>query len=76
VNREAADEFMGKVDESAIRQKILNTSLLEQEIVKIVCDELIELLGGDQEVEKYRVKPRKILLEGLHGSGKTIAVDN
>ncbi|MDR1173785.1 MAG: signal recognition particle protein [Puniceicoccales bacterium] len=71
VNREAADEFIGKIHRSAIGQKVLDKILPEQQIVKIVHDELVELLGGNQEVEKYTVKPLKILLAGLHGSGKT-----
>ncbi|MDR2778880.1 MAG: signal recognition particle protein [Puniceicoccales bacterium] len=71
VNREAADEFINKVHKSAIGQKVLSKILPEQQIVKIICDELVELFGGNQEIEKYTAKPLKILLAGLHGSGKT-----
>jgi signal recognition particle subunit SRP54 len=47
VNREAADEFIGKVHKFAIGQKVLNKILPEKQIVKIIGDELLELLGGD-----------------------------
>ncbi|MDR0693516.1 MAG: signal recognition particle receptor subunit alpha [Puniceicoccales bacterium] len=46
VNREAADEFIGKIHRSAIGQKVLDKILREHQIVKIVYDELVELLGG------------------------------
>lgn len=71
VNREAADDFIGKVHKSAIGQAVLNKILPEQQIVKIIYDGLTELLGGEQDPEKYTQKPLKILLSGLHGSGKT-----
>jgi signal recognition particle subunit SRP54 len=52
VDREAADEFIDKVHGSPIGQKVLSKILPEPQIVKIICDELIELLGGEQKAEK------------------------
>ncbi|MDR1433053.1 MAG: signal recognition particle protein [Puniceicoccales bacterium] len=71
VNREAADDFLEKVYKAAIGQSVLSKILPEQQIVKIIHDELTALLGGEQDSEKYDKKPLKILLSGLHGSGKT-----
>jgi signal recognition particle subunit SRP54 len=71
VNRKAADEFIEKVHKAAVGTSVLNKILPEQQIVKIIYDELVELLGGQQEPEKYTKKPLKILMCGLHGSGKT-----
>jgi signal recognition particle subunit SRP54 len=71
VSREAADDFIGKVHRSAIGQEVFSKILPEQQIVKIIHDELVELLGGKQEVEVWNKRPLKILLVGLHGSGKT-----
>ncbi|MDR2777097.1 MAG: signal recognition particle receptor subunit alpha, partial [Puniceicoccales bacterium] len=71
VNREAADDFIGKVRKSAIGEKVFDKILPEQQIVKIIYDELVELLGEQAESEKYVQRPLKILLAGLHGSGKT-----
>jgi signal recognition particle subunit SRP54 len=71
VNREAADDFVENVRKSAIGQEVLKKILPEQQIVKIIYDELVKLLGGEQEAEKYVKKPLRILLAGLHGSGKT-----
>jgi signal recognition particle subunit SRP54 len=71
VNREAADDFIEKVRKSAVGTNVLNKILPEQQIVKIIYDELVDLLGGQQNPEKYGKKPLKILLCGLHGSGKT-----
>jgi signal recognition particle subunit SRP54 len=71
VNLEAADDFIGKVHKKAIGREVLSKILPEQQIVKIIYDELVALLGGDGNVEKFTKKPLKILLAGLHGSGKT-----
>ncbi len=71
VNREAADAFIGSVRKAAIGQEVVKKILPEQQIVKIIHDELVSLLGGEQENVVYTKRPLKILLAGLHGSGKT-----
>jgi signal recognition particle subunit SRP54 len=71
VNREAAEAFIGKVHSASIGEKVLNTILPEQQIVKIIHNELIELLGGQCEEPKFAKKPLRVILAGLHGSGKT-----
>ncbi|MDR1413477.1 MAG: signal recognition particle protein [Puniceicoccales bacterium] len=71
VNREAADDFLEKVSQAAIGQAVLSKILPEQQIIKIIYDALVELLGAESDPEKYAKKPLKILLCGLHGSGKT-----
>ncbi|MDR3144058.1 MAG: signal recognition particle protein [Puniceicoccales bacterium] len=71
VNREAADEFIANVLKSSVGEKVLHKILPEQQIVKIIHDEIVELLGGQLDPVAYTKKPLKILLAGLHGSGKT-----
>jgi signal recognition particle subunit SRP54 len=71
VNLGAADEFIAKVSRAAIGQSVLQKILPDQQIVKIIYDELVELLGGECSEGEYQRKPIKILLCGLHGSGKT-----
>jgi signal recognition particle subunit SRP54 len=71
VNREAADEFTEKILKSSVGEKVLHRILPEQQIVKIVYDGIVELLGGQLEPVAFTKKPLGILLAGLHGSGKT-----
>lgn len=70
VNFKVAKEFIGKISEKAVGVEILKSLNPAQHVIKIVKDELIEILGGDiQQVKVETVK--SILLLGLQGSGKT-----
>jgi signal recognition particle subunit SRP54 len=71
VNVEVVEAFIANVKTKAIGQETLLKISPEQQIVKIIHDEIVTLLGdGDGEIFTDR-KPIKILLAGLHGSGKT-----
>ncbi|HEX6308252.1 MAG TPA: signal recognition particle protein [Longimicrobiales bacterium] len=72
VNLQLVREFVGRVEERALGEKVLKSVTPGQQIVKIVHDELITLLGGKQEGLKVApVGPTVVLLAGLQGSGKT-----
>ena len=71
VNAAIADEFINAVKESCIGQEVLKSVTPGQQIVRIVHDQLVELLGGDSGELKLDGRPSVIMLVGLHGSGKT-----
>ncbi|WP_334183586.1 signal recognition particle protein [Novosphingobium sp.] len=65
--------FIDQVTEKAIGQSVLKSVTPGQQVVKIVNDALIEMLGGDQtaELDLEAVPPVVIMMVGLQGSGKT-----
>ncbi len=71
VNFKIAKDFTNKVKEKAIGQDVLTTLQPGQLMVKIVKDELIELMGGDAVGVNLSGTPTVILMSGLQGSGKT-----
>ena len=71
VNIETATEFVNSAKEKCIGQEVVKSVTPAQQVVKIVNDQLIELLGGDAAELNMEKKPAVIMLVGLHGSGKT-----
>ena len=71
VNFKIAKEFTNRVKEKALGQDVLTTLQPGQLMVKIVKDELTELMGGDAEGINLSGTPSIILMSGLQGSGKT-----
>jgi signal recognition particle subunit SRP54 len=72
VNFQLVKEFLAKVEERSLGEKVLKSVAPGQQIVKIVHDELIALLGEKSEgVRIAPVAPTVVLLAGLQGSGKT-----
>src|SRR5690606_39756270 len=71
VNYKIAKEFTDKVKEKAVGEKVLTSVSPGQLMVKIVKDELAELMGGTEEELNLDNKPTIILIAGLQGSGKT-----
>ena len=68
----AAKAFVAKIKEKAIGEDVLESLTPAQTIVKIVHDELVELLGGAQARLQFSdAPPSVIMLVGLQGSGKT-----
>jgi signal recognition particle subunit SRP54 len=65
-------DFMARVKKRAVGQEVLKSVAPGQQVVKIVNDELIEMLGGDsEELNLAAAPPAVILMVGLQGSGKT-----
>src|SRR5581483_11674907 len=72
VSLAAAKEFVNRVKENAIGADVLASLSPAQTIVKIVNEELVELLGVAQaRLEFSAAPPAVIMLVGLQGSGKT-----
>ncbi len=71
VNFKIAKEFTNTVKEKALGQNVLTTLQPGQLMVKLVKDELAELMGGDAEGINLSGNPSIILMSGLQGSGKT-----
>ncbi len=71
VNYKIAKEFTNTVKEKALGQNVLTTLQPGQLMVKLVKDELTELMGGDAAGVNLGGNPSVILMSGLQGSGKT-----
>ena len=71
VNFKIAKSFTQRVKEKAIGQKVLSDLHPGQLLIKIVQDELTDLLGGQQQDISVTGKPAVVLMSGLQGSGKT-----
>src|SRR4051812_21654823 len=71
VNYKIAKEFTDRVKDKALGEKVLNAISPGQLMVKIVRDELSELMGGTEANFNITGNPAVILIAGLQGSGKT-----
>ena len=71
VNFKTAKEFTDNVKEKALGQKVLTTLNPGQLLVKIVKDELTDLMGGQAAGLDLNKQPAVMLMAGLQGSGKT-----
>lgn len=71
VNFKIAKEFTDKVRDKAVGEKVINAISPGQLMVKIVQDELTELMGGTEAQFNVTGNPTVILIAGLQGSGKT-----
>jgi signal recognition particle subunit SRP54 len=71
VNYKIAKEFTDTVKDKALGQKVLTAVSPGQLIVKIVKDELADLMGGKESEFITKGNPAVILIAGLQGSGKT-----
>lgn len=71
VNYKIAKDFTSRVKDKAIGQNVLSTLQPGQLMVKIVKDELTELMGGEATGINLSGNPTVILMSGLQGSGKT-----
>lgn len=71
VNFKIAKEFTDRVKDKALGEKVLTAVSPGQLMVKIVKDELVELMGGQESIFNAKGNPAVILIAGLQGSGKT-----
>ncbi len=70
VHFKVARQFVADVQEKCVGQEVLKSITPGQQVVKIIHDELVQLLGqGTTGLEDK--KPLRIMMVGLHGSGKT-----
>ena len=74
VNYKVVRDFVNRVQERAVGQEVLSSLSPAQQVIKIVRDELTELMGGSHSrLELSSRGPSKVLLVGLQGAGKTTA---
>ncbi len=71
VNYKVAKSFTDTVKQKALGQNVLTAVKPQQLMVKIVHDELAQLMGGDTEEMKLKGHPAIIMMAGLNGAGKT-----
>ena len=71
VNFKVARDFIESVKAKAIGQQVIQSIHPGQQIIKLIHDELVGLLGSDSQGLTLQGKPACILMAGLHGSGKT-----
>lgn len=72
VNYKIVKEFIATIQKKALGEEVLKSLTPGQQVVKIVKDELVELLGGtDSKINFSPNPPTVIMLVGLQGSGKT-----
>src|SRR6266567_4207857 len=71
VNFKVARDFIERVKTKAIGREVIQSIQPGQQIIKIIHDELVELLGSANAGLQLSGNPACLLMVGLHGSGKT-----
>jgi signal recognition particle subunit SRP54 len=71
VNFKVVRDFIDKVKAKSLGQEVVQSIQPGQQIIKIIHDELVELLGAANTQLDLRSSPSCVLMVGLHGSGKT-----
>ena len=71
VNFKVARDFIERVKEKALGQQVIQSIHPGQQIIKLISDELVTLLGSQNAGLNLSSNPTCILMVGLHGSGKT-----
>lgn len=72
VNFQIAKDFIAKVKEKCVGEEVFSSLTADQTIIKIVRDELTELLGAEAKAFNWSpAPPTVVLMCGLQGSGKT-----
>lgn len=72
VNFKIVKQFINKVNERAVGSEVLESLTPGQQVIKIVNEELIELMGSSQSKLTFSSKPPTVyMMVGLQGAGKT-----
>jgi signal recognition particle subunit SRP54 len=71
VNYKVAKDFIAKIEEKALGEKVLASLTPGEQVIKIVYDEMVELLGKRRKEMRFGPSPSFVMLVGLQGSGKT-----
>jgi signal recognition particle subunit SRP54 len=71
VNFKVARDFIDRVKDKAVGQEVLLSIHPGQQVIKVIHDELVELLGSENAALEVSGNPSSIMMVGLHGSGKT-----
>ncbi|MGZ8899874.1 MAG: signal recognition particle protein [Limisphaerales bacterium] len=71
VNFKVARDFIERVKEKALGQEVLLSIQPGQQVIKVIHDELVDLLGSENAGLEVSGNPSSIMMVGLHGAGKT-----
>jgi signal recognition particle subunit SRP54 len=71
VNFKVVKEFLDKIKEKSLGQEVIQSVHPGQQIIKIIHDELVSLLGATNSGLEFKKTPGVLMMVGLHGSGKT-----
>src|SRR6185503_3072195 len=71
VNFKVVKEFIDRVKEKALGQEVIASVQPGQQVIKIIHDELVALLGSENAGLNLKSSPACLMMVGLHGSGKT-----
>src|SRR5438874_2829786 len=71
VNFKVARDFIERVKAKSLGQEVIQSIQPGQQIIKIIHDELVDLLGSENAGLQLSGNPSCVLMVGLHGSGKT-----
>jgi signal recognition particle subunit SRP54 len=71
VNFKVARDFIERVKQKSLGQEVLLSVQPGQQIIKIIHDELVDLLGSTNQALNLSGNPACVMMVGLHGSGKT-----
>src|SRR6267378_7434439 len=71
VNFKVVRDFIERVKIKSLGAEVIQSIQPGQQIVKIIHDELVELLGSANTALELKSQPSCVLMAGLHGSGKT-----
>jgi signal recognition particle subunit SRP54 len=71
VNFKVARDFIERVKTKAMGQEVLLSIHPGQQVIKVIHDELVDLLGSENAALQATGNPSSIMMVGLHGSGKT-----
>src|SRR3989440_7606211 len=71
VNFKVARDFIERVKAKSVGQEVVQSIQPGQQIIKIIHDELVDLLGSSNAGLQLSGNPSCVLMVGLHGSGKT-----
>jgi signal recognition particle subunit SRP54 len=71
VNFKVARDFVERVKTKSLGQEVLQSIQPGQQIIKVIHDELVELLGASNASLNLSAQPACLMMVGLHGSGKT-----
>lgn len=71
VNFKVVKDFVKKIKEEALGEKVMNSLTPGQQVIKIVNDELTALMGSGESKLDLSKRPAVIMMSGLQGAGKT-----
>ncbi|WP_066175146.1 signal recognition particle protein [Bacillus marinisedimentorum] len=72
VNFKVVKDFVKRVNERAVGQEVMESLTPGQQVIKVVKEELTELMGGEQsKIKTAKRPPTVIMMVGLQGAGKT-----